>query len=208
MKHDLGAPRSTASAPNSFVRRLIPTIAAASLTFAACTPEEDPKTGPGNDMNTTSNNTTPDMSNTTPDMGTPQPDTGGPNPDLGTPDPDLGGDPDLGAITGEPLMFTIDGTISMAELQEFCQAWSECDTTYFQESYASVDECVTKTQGYIDESLAGYESYGADCVAAVSAQQECYAAASRCIGAEFQTPYEAYESCTAMFSDRYDMFCQ
>ena len=207
-----------------FVRRLIPTVAAVSLSFACSPPDDDnkgdvngnpnanvngdPNGMPNNDSNINagtangSTNGAPNGSTNGATNGATNANSGTNGATNGAVDPDPINNPNAGNVV-------VDGVLDRTDLESLCQAWSDCDPTYFQESYDSIDDCVTETLAGVDNLIDMYTTeYGEACGVAYAALGECYATALDCVNGEWDTDADALDACDATLYPAVEATCE
>jgi hypothetical protein len=167
---DSNGTRDTAGFGGAFVRRLIPTVAAASLSFTGCLPSGGGNNGQGGSQ----------------DGGTS---------DSGEVD-GFAGDTGSNVQTGL-VNVNGDGQLQTLELTRFCRAWSQCDPAYFNETYGSVSQCAWTIEEEFEYYASNYgDAYGEECEEAWRAFAECQIGATACLNGEIYPGYggECYDS--------------
>ena len=166
---------------NQFVRRLIPTVAAATFTVTGCLPgsgdgENDGGSNGGFDAGDVASND-------------------------GVSNDGSGGDVIEGLVDMDG-----DGEIENSELQALCNALEDCDPDTFSNSYLSTSECVAQIDQYVTEYVDEYtQTGGPECGEAFEAMYECILGTYVCADGYFEAQDAAAEQCFADFS--YEEYC-
>jgi hypothetical protein len=155
-----------------FIRRLIPTVAAASLSFTGCLPG-----GGGNNGNNGNSSDTQDF-----DGGS----------DVG----DVFQPRDVRDTAGATPIASINdnGRVETTEIRDLCRGFSQCDPQYFSETFGTIDDCVQTAEQSLRRYIDGYEQqFGAECADAYEAFLECQLGTAICL--DGQATYDNSTDC-------------
>lgn len=90
----------------------------------------------------------------------------------------------------------LNGTIEEAELEAFCQSYSDCDPTSFMQFYTSTEDCNAQLRDYLGEFANNQEI---TCKSAILADLEAFITSSECIDGSFEVPEVRHEMLDADF---------
>ena len=203
---DEAKPSRSRLSGSGFVRRLIPTVAAAALTFTGCLSHSPGDNNGGNnggssDADVGGSDSGPE--DTGMDVRDSGPTDTGPadsgTRDSGAADTDAGGSFPIAQVNG-------DGELTRDEIESACRGFESCDPSYFGTSYGSVAECTQYTynsfQAYLDEAL---QQYGAECAQVQESFYECLLSINMCDNGQISYDDADYDNCYAAFP--YYMYC-
>lgn len=199
-----------------FVRRLIPTVAVATVSLTACSSSggsiqketnNDTNNATNNGTNGATNNGTNGAANNGTNGATNNGTNGATNNGTNGATNNSSGTNNMPG-TNNVVSVDGDGSMSASEWRAFCEAMNECDPEYLQDNFASVEDCATS---FMDDSAEAYldyeETYGLDCAVTSAALEECLFGGVACLDGEFITAPGEYEACADRFGEAFDMQC-